>query len=133
MTIALLAAILLNLVVLVIAMNLLKIDRTIILKGLYCFVPMLILFHLSLALKDARGIVGALDPYIPKKNVMQVVSYILVATGILISAISLLRFSRHSLNSTINVASFFLFLCGAIFGLNSLLTITTIKYLQYFG
>ncbi len=142
MTTALLAALLLNLFILVIAMNLLKIDRTIILKGFYCFVPMLILFHLSLALKDARGIVslqhaysfmGVLDPYIPKKNVMQVVSYTLVAAGILISAISLLRFSQHYLNSTINVASFFLFLCGAIFGLNSLLTITTIKYLQYFG
>jgi len=142
MTTALLAALLLNLFILVIAMDLLKIDRTIILKGFYCFVPMLILFHLSLALKDARGVVslqhaysfmGVIDPYIPKKNAMQVVSYTLVVAGILISAISLFRFSQHSLNSTINFASLFLFLCGAIFGLNSLLTITTIKYLQYFG
>ncbi len=119
-----------------------KIDRTIIVKAFYCFIPLLLLFHFSIALKDVRGIVSlqhaysffsVIDPYIPKKNIMQIVSYVLSVIGILISVIVLFRFSLQSMVSKSKAVSMFLLFLFSTIGANSLLTITTNKYLQYFG
>ncbi len=140
--VALLAVLLFNILVLGITVNLLKIDKKVVIKSLYCLIPMLLLFHLSIALKDARGVVSLqyvysclsfLDTYIPKKNVLQLVSYGLSVTGILLSVFILFRFIWDSYLSKVKATSLFIVLLGSVFIINSILALTTNNYLQYFG
>jgi len=129
-----------NLFVIYISLILFKVDRDIIYKGFYCLVPILILFHISLVLKDIRGIVSlnhiypfltGLEQYLPGKNILRIISYVLICCGIIFSGISFFHITQVSLNSTNNTP--FLFLYSIIFCFYSFLTLATIKYSQYFG
>lgn len=138
---AIIITVLVNMAIIYVSSNVFETDRNIVYKSFYSLTPLLVLFHISLVLRDMRGIIllGGLYPVLGflkhlffSDDSLQVIAYLLTLTGILLSAVSFFYLTRSSDKPSKNVSSAFMFMFGIIFAFNSLLTLASIKYLLCF-
>jgi len=139
---AIIINILINMAIINVSSNVLKIENTIAYKGFYSLTPLLIFFHISLVLRDMRGItslghlypaLGFLEHLFPSEDNLQSIAYFLTFIGIFLSAVSFFYITKLSNKLPQNISSAFMFMFSMIFAFNSFLALATIKYSQYFS
>jgi polyferredoxin len=116
-------------------------DRPTVLHSLWVLVPLLLLFHFAVVIKDVRGVTAlqhtsgvlcSLDPHIPKKNVMRYLSYGLTVFGIGLSLLAVYRWHLQQRQRRPYAGSLLILLLVAV-SCNGLLALITVTFMRYFA
>lgn len=132
----------LNLFIIYISNNLLRVNKYFVYKSIICITPLLIFFHIALMLHDISEIASAghiypilnfLDISFLSEKSLQLIAYILTSGGIILSIICFISLIRSLNYYHFTPPSGFSVVFMVIFMFYSTLSLTTIKYLHYFG
>lgn len=132
----------LNLFIIFVSDNVLRVNRYFVYKSIICITPLLIFFHIALVLHELSEITSAghiypilnfLDISLLSEKSLQFFAYMLTSGGIILSAMCFISLVRSLNYYHFTPHSGFSVVLMTIFISYATLSLTTIKYLQYFG